>query len=119
MPFDGAGRLAVQLGEALLGRAALGDVVAVLAVGADDVVGRAQRRDGADAHALLPDAEVEKAADLALRVGLGRRLFDAADGEHLPVELEQQLLLRRVGLLVPLSIHGAQYSDEVGWSRGA
>jgi hypothetical protein len=93
--------------------------MAVLAIGADDVVGRAQRRDGADAHALLPDAEVQKAPDLALRVGLGRRFLDAADGEHLAIQLHQELPLRRICFLVPLSIHGAQYNDEGGGSRGA
>ena len=114
MPLRRAGRLAEQLREALLGRAALGDVVAVLAIGPDDVVRRPQGGDGADAHALLSDAEVQKAADFALRVRFGRRLFHAADGQHLPIELGQKLPLRGVRLLVPLSIHGRNIATKWG-----
>ena len=91
MPFDAPVDLPYSSARHSLGVAALGDVVAVLAVGGDDVVGRAQGRDRADAHGLLADAEVQEAADLALRVRLGRRLFDAADGQHLAIELRQEL----------------------------
>ena len=43
---------------------------------------------------LLPDVEVEEAADLALRVGARRLFLEAADEEHLAVELRQ---MRRRG----------------------
>src|SRR5205823_13067508 len=95
----------VQLGQHLFGGAALGEVVAVLAVGADDIVGGAQRGDGAHAHRLLADAEVEEAAYFALGVGFGRRLFDPPDGEHLAVQLEEQRLLLGAGLLVTIAVH--------------
>src|SRR5262249_62176217 len=72
---------------------ALGVGVAVLAVGGDDVIFLLDRRDRPDADGLLADAEMEKTADLALRVRLGRRFLHPADGENLPVELGEQGLV--------------------------
>src|SRR5205807_989716 len=99
-----------QLGQnglgALAAAAELGDVVAVLAVGGDDVIGRAQRRDGAHAHGFLADAEVEEAADFSLGVGLGGGLFGAPDEQHLAVQLEEQVALFGVGFFVAGQVHG-------------
>ncbi len=58
--------------------------VAVLAVGAGDVVVRAQGREAADRDRLLPDVEVAEAADLAEAVGLAGLLLEVADEHHLP-----------------------------------
>jgi hypothetical protein len=54
----------------------------VVAVGRDDVVVRAQLRDGPGAAGFLPDVEVAEAADLALAIKLGGFLLDAADQQH-------------------------------------
>src|SRR5207302_6268386 len=72
----------------------------------DDVVGGPQRRDRSHAHRLLPDSQVEEAADLALRVRLRGRLLDAPDEQHLAIELEQEHALALEGLLVAWFVHG-------------
>jgi hypothetical protein len=87
--------LAVELGHDRARAHPLGVGVAVLAVRGDHVVLGAQRRDRADAHPLLPDPEVQEPADLALRVRLRRRLLQAPDRQHLPVQLEEQALVGR------------------------
>ena len=46
-----------------------------------------------DADRLLPDVEVQEAADLALGVAARALLLDAADEEHLAVELGEVLEL--------------------------
>src|SRR5258708_1821156 len=53
---------------------------------------------------------VEEAAHLSLRVRLGRGLLDAADDQHLAVELAEEL---DVGLRLPAVLPG------VGLGRGA
>src|SRR5690348_13378948 len=63
----------------------------MLAVAADDVVLRAQRRDDAHAAGLLPDIEVQEATDPAERVFLGGLVLEATDQRHLVVHLEQLL----------------------------
>ena len=66
-------------------RRATGQRLAVLAVGREEVIAVAHGVDGADDRGLLADAEVEKAADLGLRVHLPRPLLEAPD-EHHPLE---------------------------------
>ena len=56
--------------------------VPVRAVGGDQVVGLAQRPDGADDGRLLADRQVQEAADLGLGVHLARPLLEAADQRH-------------------------------------
>ena len=58
----------------------------VLAITAHDVIGWLQRGDGADAAGLLPDIEVQEAADLAEGIFFGRLLFEAPDQHHLIVQ---------------------------------
>src|SRR5690606_1936102 len=47
--------------------------------------------DRADRDRLLTDVEVEEAADLALRIELGRLLLEAPDAEHLPEQVHEVL----------------------------
>ena len=63
---------------------AAGQRLAVLAVGAGDVVVGPQRGEAADRDRLLADVEVAEAADLAEAVGLAGLLLEAADQQHLP-----------------------------------
>ena len=93
---------------------------AVVAVGRDDVVLGLEGGDGADGDRLLPDVEVEEAADLALRVGLRRRLLHAPDGQHLAVVAgELGLVVRTGGVVGPGSLtlkcaHCQDFSSRVG-----
>ena len=107
-PFTQAGLLAVELGHDRPRGDALGVRVAVLAVGRDDVVLVLERGDRADAHGLLPDDQVEEAADLALRVGLRGGLLEAADREHLAVQRRELLGrgLDQLGLVIALDALG-------------
>ena len=84
-----AGSPAEQLRHHRVQVAALGDHVPVASVMADDVVVRPQHRAHADRHGLLADAAVRGAQDLARLEELGRTLLEAADAQHLPVELAE------------------------------
>ena len=86
-----AGRLAEELGHHLAGRHALGQRVAVAAVGAEDDVVLAQVGADADRDRLLADVGVAGAGDVPLRVGAGQSLFHPADAEHLAIEPERLL----------------------------
>ena len=86
-----AGGLAEQFGHHGLRLHALEDGVAVLAVGAEDVVFGLERGEGADAVGLLADVEVEEAADLAEGIFLGGLLLEAAQQHHLLVHVQQLL----------------------------
>src|SRR5438876_64571 len=85
-----SGRTAVELGHGRPGVARASQVVGMLPVRRDDVVGRLRGRDGPDADRLLADVEVEKAADLPLRVGFRRGLLETAAERHAPIEVEQE-----------------------------
>jgi hypothetical protein len=88
---DAAGRLAVELRHRPARVARPRQVVRVLAVRGHDVVARLRRRDRPDGDRLLPDVEVQEAADLPLRVGARRGLLEAPAETHLPIEIDQQL----------------------------
>ena len=66
-----------------------------------------------DADRFLADVEVAEAADQPEAVELSRPLLEAADQQHLAVELEQ-LVLRR---LVALGLRGA-FRGSAGRRRG-
>src|SRR5262245_3826919 len=74
---------AEEFGHHAPGIGALGDAVAVLAVGRDHVVLRAYHRGGTYCHRLLADVEVEKPADLAQSVHLGGLFLEASEQLHL------------------------------------
>ncbi len=86
-----AGHFAVQLCHDSAWLDTLGDGMPVLAIAAEDVIGRAQRGDGPHASRLLADVQVEEAADLAQGVGLASLLFELPDERHLVVQPEQLL----------------------------
>ena len=85
----GALVLAHQLGEHPERVQALGQAVAVTAVGGGDGVGRAQRPARPDGRRLLPDREVHEAGDLTVAVEGGHPLFEPTDQQHPPVHLEE------------------------------
>ena len=82
-PSRAAGDLAEELGQQRARRHALRERDAVVAVGRDHVVVGLERGERADGDRLLPDVEVQEAADLALGVAARALLLDAADEEHL------------------------------------
>ena len=75
-----------QLGHQLARRHALGQGVAVAAVGAEDHVVRAQVGAHAGRDRLLADVGVAGAVDQAACVGPGQRLLGPPDHDHLAVE---------------------------------
>src|SRR5207244_5555687 len=85
----GAGLLPEQLGHHRPGIDPLGDRVPMFAIGAVDVVLRAEGRDGAHDGGLLTDVQVAEAADLGQLVHLRGFFLEPPDEEHLAVELEQ------------------------------
>ena len=85
----GALVLAHQLGEHPGRVQALGQAVAVAAVGRGDDVGGPKRPARADGRRLLPDREVDEAGDLAVAVERGHPLLEAADQQHPAVHLEE------------------------------
>src|SRR6266550_2501765 len=101
-----SGRAAVELGHRRPGVARASQVVGMLAVRRDDVVGRLRARDGPDGDRLLADVEVEKAADLPLRVGFRRGLLETAAERHAPIEVEQEA-----------GIHKKRHLDYRGFTR--
>src|SRR5207249_3898779 len=88
--------LTVELGHRPARVTRAGQVVRVLAVGGDDVVGRFGRRDGADGDGLLANVEVQEAAHLPLRVGLRRGFLEAATEGDLAVQAQEQRRVHRV-----------------------
>ena len=87
-----ARRAAQELGVHALGVAALGDEVAVAAMGAGDVVVLGE--EGADAHAdrLLAGVEMGDAGDLGVAHQFGHPLLELADGDHGLVHLDEVVL---------------------------
>ena len=86
LALHSAGRLAHQLGQALLGGGAAGHRVVVAAVGGEDVVVGAQRRARADRHRLVPGRQVGGALDQAGQEQVVGGLLGAADDRHLLVQ---------------------------------
>src|SRR5882672_641869 len=91
--------LAVELGEHCPQVAALADVMGVRAVRADDVVFEAQVPAYARGHGLLADAEMGRAAHIALRVERLDALLDAPDPEHRAIERDANVARRHRRLL--------------------
>ena len=87
-----------QLGHDALGVHAAGQHVAVVAIGGDDGVALLDRGLHADDHRLLADIEVAEAADQPHAVHLARLLLEAADQQHVAIELDD-FLGRGLGFL--------------------
>ena len=78
---------------------AVGEHVAVVAIAGDDaVLADRHRRLQPDRDRFLADVEVAEAADQPEPVELPRPLLEAADEQHLAVELEKLVLARLVAL---------------------
>ena len=77
-----------QLGHHRLDRDALGDRVAVAAVGRGDPVGRTQRGTRPDGNSLLPDRGVGGAPDAAHLDHQGNERVELADADHAPIEVD-------------------------------
>ena len=99
LPLRDARLAAGQLGHDHLGVDAVGEHVAVVAIAGDDaVLADGHRRLQPDRDRFLADVEVAEAADQPEAVELPRALLEAADEQHLAIELEQ-LVLRRLEAL--------------------
>ena len=84
-----AGLLGEQLGHHQADILALGDGVAVAAVGGDDIVVRVEGGDGADGDGFLADGQVHGAVDLAERELVKGGLLEGTNQEHLPEQVEE------------------------------
>lgn len=82
--FGAAEKFAEHLAE--LG--ALGDAMAVAAMGGGDLVGRAQRLADADGDGLLPGIHVGQAGHLGLEVELVGVILEGADAGHLAIHAQ-------------------------------
>ena len=79
-----------ELGEHRRELGALGDAMAVAAMGRGDVVGVAQRHADANRRRLLADRQMHRAVAQAADVGVLRRLLEAADAMHAPQGVEHR-----------------------------
>ncbi len=87
-----AGLLGEQLRHHLRGIAALGDEVAVAAVGAADPVLFFQVSDGPGGHRLLTDVQVDAAGDMPVGELAGNPFLEPPDADHGAVHPEQFFL---------------------------
>ena len=81
--------LAEQLGHQDVGIHALGERMAMAAMGRGDPVGRPQMRADADGGRLLADIKVQEAGRLALAAGDLRDAFEAPQQHHPLIEIDQ------------------------------
>jgi hypothetical protein len=78
-----------QFGEHPLGVEALGQAVAMAAVGRGDHVLAPERPAGPDGGSLLADGEMDEAGNKPIAVEVGHALFEPADQQHLALHLDQ------------------------------
>ena len=100
--------LAVELGHDLVRVRALGERVAVRAVGRGEDVALLERVADADGDRLLADRDVQEPGQLAGAEPLLHLLLEAPDEQHLAEELAQQLL-RDAALLLHLGQVGFEF----------
>ena len=86
-----AGGLPVELGHQPVEADALGDRVAVPAVGRRDVVVATQRGADTGGDGLLADVDVDEAGQLAGEEELLHALLEQADPHHRPVQVEHRV----------------------------
>ena len=101
--------LAVELGHDLVRMRALGDRVAVRAVGRRDHVALLERAARAHRDRLLADGDVEEAGQLAGAEALLDLLLESPDEEHLPKEVLQALGRH----CLPLFLEGCHGADKL------
>ena len=87
-----------QLGHDAARVAALHQRVHVVAIGAEDVVVGLERGHRANRHRLLADPQVTEPADLLEGVHLGAALLEAAAEQHLPQQVQLQVLRQGGGV---------------------
>src|SRR5271165_2600701 len=83
--------------------AALGDAVAMAAMGARDVVPWPEMRADADGCGFLPSIEVDKSGNAALRELFLHALLEAADRDHVAIGLQQFFAAQLHGTLPTIS----------------
>ena len=91
-PLAIAALAAEELGEHRLELGALGDAMAVAAMGRGDAVGVAERHADADRRRLLPDRQMHGAVAQAADVRIFGRLLETADAMHAPQRAENVVL---------------------------
>ena len=97
-PAAAAFLLSVHLREHRRHRHAAHQRVPVLAIGGDDPVALFQHRDDADGDRFLAVVEMQKPADLLLRVEFGAFVLEPADADHLLQQI-QHVLARQMRLV--------------------
>ncbi len=93
-PLGDSRCLAEQLRHHRPRRSALGQAMAMFAVGRDHVVLVVQAMDGPDCDRFLTGVEMAEAGDLAAGVHLGHFVLETPDQNHAPVQV-QQLVFRQ------------------------
>ena len=88
-PLAIAGFLAEEFGEHRLQVGALGDAMAMAAVGRGDSVGVGQRHADPDRRRLLPDREMHGAVGQPAHIRVFGRFLEAADAVHAPQGIER------------------------------
>src|SRR5919112_86966 len=86
--------------------------MAMVAIRADRIIIRPQRRNGPDGDGFLPNVEMEKPRNLRKRIHLRRFLFKPADQEHLPVQKKEVVAVHE--LIMQDTNLGLK--EERGWS---
>ena len=89
-----AAGLAVDLGHHLFHADALGDAVAMAAMGRGDAVMVLQVHHDADARGLFPGIEVHEPGDVAATEIDMQTFFELADGLHPPISLEEPVFFQ-------------------------
>ncbi len=88
-PAAAAAGLAIELGQHLLGRHALGQRVAVAAVRAGNPIVGSQMRANPDRRGFLADVEVNESRHFSLAIHVLRGQLEAANEHHLLVQSQQ------------------------------
>ena len=90
-----AGFFTEQLSEHFVERCAFGNAMAMAAVGAGDVIVLAQRFADADGDGFFANVEVGEPRHLGAEIELIDLFFEQPDLEHLAIEVQPALVLRR------------------------
>ncbi len=120
-PAGGAVAPPVQLGHQRVRRDALGQRMAVPAMGAGDPVGRPQMRADADRARLLADIEMQEARRLACPAGDLRRQLKPAQQHHLLIQAQHRRgieTLRQRRMIAASVSRGAAWATLVILPRG-
>ena len=95
-PLAVAALAAEELGEHRLELGALGDAMAVAAMGRGDAIGVAERHAGADRRRLLPDRQMHRAVAQAADIRIFGRFLETADAMHPPQRADNVVLAQPI-----------------------